>query len=199
MNYLAHLYLSGNNDSIKIGNFIADAVKGKKYKLYPENIQKGILLHRQIDSFTDSNDIVRQSKKRLNKRYGHYKGVIIDILFDHFLAKNWIKYSSTPLLNFTQSFYITLQNNYDMLPSKIQYLVPYLIKDDWLANYATLKGIEKVLIGMNKRTKEIAQMHLAINDLNENYDDFEEDFTVFFEKLCIFSALKLKEINKEFI
>lgn len=198
MNYLAHLYLSGNNDSIKIGNFIADAVKGKKYKLYPENIQKGILLHRQIDSFTDSNDIVKQSKKRLNKRYGHYKGVIIDILFDHFLAKNWVKYSSTPLHNFTQSFYITLQDNYDMLPDRVQYLMPHLVKDDWLFNYATLKGIEKVLIGMNIRTKERVQMHMAINDLKENYNDFENDFTLFFEKLRTFSALKLKEIEKEF-
>ncbi len=199
MNYLAHLYLSGENDSIKIGNFIADSIKGKKYKLYPENIQKGILLHRQIDSFTDNDDIVKQSKKRLNKRYGHYKGVIIDILYDHFLAKNWLKYATTSLHIFTQSFYNTLQNNYDILPDRVQFLMPYLVKDDWLVSYATLEGIEKVLIGMNKRTQEKAQMHLAINDLKENYNDFENDFTLFFEKLRTFSVLKLKEINKEFL
>jgi len=199
MNYLAHLYLSGEDDSIKIGNFIADSIKGKKYKLYTENIQKGILLHRQIDSFTDNDDIVKQSKRRLNKRYGHYKGVIIDILYDHFLAKNWVNYSATPLYIFTQSFYNTLHNNYDILPDRVQYLMPHLVKDDWLVSYATLEGIEKVLIGMNKRTQEKAQMHLAINDLKENYNDFENDFILFFEKLRTFSALKLKEINKFFL
>ena len=77
--------------------------------------------------------------------------------------------------------------------------MPYLVKDDWLVSYATLEGIEKVLIGMNKRTQEKAQMHLAINDLKENYNDFENDFTLFFEKLRTFSVLKLKEINKEFL
>ena len=100
MNYLAHLVLSGDDDFIRIGNFIADSIKGKKYKTYPKNIQKGILLHRQIDLFTDNDDIVKRSKKRLHNRYGHYKGVIIDILYDHFLAKNWVKYSSTPLQNY---------------------------------------------------------------------------------------------------
>ena len=179
MNFLAHIYLSGEDDLIKIGNFIADGIKGKKYKSYPEKIQIGILLHRKIDWFSDNDDFVKKSKRRLDKRYGHYKGVIIDIFYDHYLAKNWKNYSSIPLQEYTHEFYNLLQNNMDALPDRIQFLMKYMIKDDWLTNYANLAGIEKVLIGMNRRTNQVSDMDLAINDLKANYKDFESDLKFF--------------------
>ena len=111
MNYLAHIYLSGENDDVKLGNFIADEIKGKQYEKYPKEIQIGILLHRKIDWFSDNNANVKNSKRRLNSRYGHYKGVIIDILYDHFLAKNWNEYSQIPLHKYVHTFYDLLQNN----------------------------------------------------------------------------------------
>ena len=89
MNFLAHIYLSGNNDLIKIGNFMADGIRGNDYLKFPDDVKKGILLHRQIDTFTDLNPIYRKSKHRLHAKYGHYSGVIMDILYDHYLAKNW--------------------------------------------------------------------------------------------------------------
>ena len=82
MNYLAHIYLSGDNDLVTIGNFMADGVKGKRYKKFSKNIQVGILLHRHIDTFTDAHKTVRQSTKRLHKKYGHYSGIIVDILYE---------------------------------------------------------------------------------------------------------------------
>ena len=198
MNYLAHIALSGDSELIKIGNFIADGVKGKKYELFPEDIQKGILLHRQIDWFTDNDEVVRKSKRRLNVQYGHYKGVIIDILYDHFLAKNWKLYFHTPLQVFTHAFYKILEDNIDVLPERAKYATSYMIKDDWLTNYAKIEGIEKVLIGMNNRTEGRSKMNLAIKDLKDHYNDFDQDFTIFFEKLRTFSAEKLQEINKNF-
>lgn len=192
MNFLAHIFLSGNNDELKIGNFIADAVKGNKYKNYPEGIQKGILLHRQIDSFTDAHPIVRRSKRRLHARYRHYDGVIIDILYDHFLAKNWLDYHREPLSNFAGNFYLLLEKNKALLPEKVKTLMPYMIAQNWLASYATLEGIEKVLQGMNRRTQEKSQMHLAIKDLQDHYLDFENDFTEFFKNLRNFCELTLK-------
>ena len=87
MNYLAHIHLSGDDELVTIGNFIADGIKGKNYKKFPKAIQTGILLHRKIDSFTDTHPIVRTSTSRLHENYGHYSGVIVDILYDHFLAK----------------------------------------------------------------------------------------------------------------
>ena len=97
MNYLAHIYLSGENDMLKIGNFIADSVKGKKYLDYPVSIQQGITLHRNIDEFTDSHPIVHQSVHRLFDKYSHYSTVIVDILYDHFLAANWQDFHETKL------------------------------------------------------------------------------------------------------
>jgi len=198
MNYLAHIALSGDSELIKIGNFIADGVKGKKYELFPEDIQKGILLHRQIDWFTDNNEVVKKSKRRLNMQYGHYKGVIIDILYDHFLAKNWKLYFHTPLQVFTHAFYKILEDNIDVLPERAKYATSYMIKDDWLTNYAKIEGIEKVLIGMNNRTEGRSKMNLAIKDLKDHYNDFDQDFRIFFEKLRTFSAEKLLEIHKKF-
>ena len=197
MNYLAHIYLSGNDDLIKIGNFIADGIKGKKYKAYPKDIQIGILLHRQIDWFSDNDDIVKISKRRLDKRYGHYKGVIIDIFYDHYLAKNWKNYSDVPLEEYTHDFYDILQNNVDILPDRIKYLMNYMINDDWLTNYANLNGIERVLIGMNRRTKELSKMDLAIHDLAANYEEIEKDFELFFKKLMDFTTKTLKELNEK--
>lgn len=197
MNYLAHIYLSGDDDFIKIGNFIADGIKGNKYKTYPERIQLGILLHRKIDWFSDNNDLHKKSKRRLNKRYGHYKGVIIDIFYDHYLAKNWKNYSDTPLKKYTHGFYTILQGNMDILPDRIKYLMKYMINDDWLFNYANLNGIERVLIGMNRRTKEVSKMDLAIHDLKANYIEFEEDFELFFNELSIFSSKTLDELNRK--
>lgn len=187
MNFLAHIYLSNNNDNLTIGNFIADFIRGNKYKHLPLEIQKGILLHRQIDSFTDSHKIVRISKRRLHERYGHYDGIIIDILYDHFLAKNWKNYAAITLENKEQEFLELMQNNSEVLPNKVLYILPYMKAQKWLTAYASIDGIERALISMNKRTKNKSQMHLAIEDLKIHYKEFETDFTDFFKDLRIFS------------
>ena len=190
MNFLAHLYLSKNNKNILIGNFIADAIKGKKHEDYPREIQIGILLHREIDTFTDLHPIVRKSKRRLHKRYNHYNGVIIDILYDHFLAKNWHNYSEIPLAIYAENVYSFLQDNIEIFPTKIQNILPYMIAHNWLVAYASTEGIEKILQGMNKYTKGISKMDLAIEDLTTFYTEFESDFTLFFEELIEFTEQK---------
>ncbi|WP_370103935.1 MULTISPECIES: acyl carrier protein phosphodiesterase [Flavobacteriaceae] len=197
MNYLAHIYLSGNNKMLTIGNFIADGIRGKKYKTYPIEVQKGILLHRQIDTFTDAHPTVRQSTKRLHENYGHYSGIIVDILYDHFLAKNWSKYSDVPLEDYAENFYQILTDNIEILPQRILKMMPHLISGNWLLSYATKEGIAKVLDGMNKRTKNRSQMNLATKELDLFYDEFEAEFTSFFEELIAFSEEKLIQINKE--
>ena len=195
MNYLAHIYLSGNNDLITMGNFIADGIKGKSYTNYPKEVQIGILLHRNIDTFTDAHKIVRQSTKRLHKKYGHYSGIIVDILYDHFLAKNWSNYSEVPLKNYVQHFYNTLEVHYNMLPARIQNMMPYMMTDNWLLSYATIDGISNVLDGMNRRTKNRSGMNEAVNELELFYSEFETEFSTFFDELIIFSNQKLEELK----
>lgn len=187
MNFLAHLYLANENPHGKIGNFIADAIKGNKFENFPVGIQKGIVHHRAIDTFTDNHPIVKKSKRKLDKRYGHYKGVIIDIIYDHFLAKNWNKYSDTPLKEFVQTTYKLLEDNYELLPERTQYLLPYMKEQDWLYNYRTIEGISKILWGMNKRTNGKSQMDLAKTDLITHYLSFEDEFIQFFSELKSYS------------
>jgi len=194
MNFLAHLYLSKENKNILIGNFISDAVKGKKYENYPPEIRAGILLHREIDTFTDSHPTVRKSMHRLHPRYRHFDGIIIDILYDHFLAKNWSTYSEIPLEVYAENVYAFLNENIETFPGELQKLLPSMIKYNWLVNYASLEGIERVLGGMNKRTKGISQMDLAIEDLILHYNEFEKDFTSYFKELETFTYKKTSEL-----
>jgi len=198
MNYLAHIYLSEDHELIRIGNFMADHVKGSKYKAYPTEVQKGILLHRKIDWFTDQNEIARKSKRRLHDRYGLYRGVIIDIFYDHMLAANWADYSAVPLQEYAASFYQSLESHQDLLPDKVKYMTGYMIQNDWLTSYADPEGIRQVLSGMNRRTEGRGKMDRAIEDLLEHYDDFELDFRNFFKKLRTFSSQNLKELDEQF-
>lgn len=197
MNYLAHIYLSGDNDLVTIGNFIADGIKGKSYKKYPRDFQIGILLHRHIDTFTDAHEVVRQSTKRLHEKYGHYSGIIVDILYDHFLAKNWDNYSTKSLKSYVGNFYDSLETHYEILPLRIQKMMPYMITDNWLESYASIEGISRVLDGMNRRTKNRSGMDAAVNELEIFYLEFETEFSLFFKELILFSEEKLIQLNKE--
>ena len=162
---------------------MADSIRGNKYKHLPARIQKGIHLHRAIDTFTDTHPIPRQSSKKLHKRYSHYSRVIVDIFYDHFLAKNWRMYSDIPLGDFVADFYALLQENFNLLPTGVKRMMPYMIADNWLVNYAGIEGIGRVLNGMNRRTDHKSGMNLAIEELMVHYADFEDEFTLFFKEL----------------
>ena len=197
MNFLAHIYLSFNDDEITIGNFIADNIRSKNYSHLPVKVQKGIILHREIDTYTDSHHIPRISSKRLHANYSHYSRVIVDIFYDHFLARNWGQYCDVPLDIYVDRFYDLLENNYEILPDNTRHMMPYMIADNWLLNYAQLDGIARVLNGMNRRTKNKSKMNFAIHDLESHYTDFESEFTNFFEELTIFSKQKYLSLCEE--
>ncbi|WP_439152050.1 ACP phosphodiesterase [Winogradskyella sp.] len=197
MNFLAHIYLSGDNPWVTIGNFMADGVRGNKYKNYSRDVQIGIRLHREIDTFTDAHPVFRQSTKRLHKPYGHYSGVIVDIFYDHFLAKNWNSYSDVPLAIYVDNFYNNLNNHIDILPPRYKTMTPIMIQGNWLLSYATVYGIQLVLNGMNRRTKGISIMNKATKELKEHYQEFEQEFTNFFAELIAFSATKRLELENQ--
>ena len=190
MNFLAHIYLSFNDKEITIGNFIADSIRANKFQHLPIKVQKGIKLHRLIDTYTDTHAIPKISSKRLHANYSHYIRVIVDIYYDHFLAKNWSKYSDIPLDVFVDNFYDLLEDNYEILPDGIKRMMPYMIADNWIFNYSKMDGIARVLNGMNRRTKNKSKMNFAILDLEEHYDEFEKEFTEFFEELISYSKHK---------
>lgn len=194
MNFLAHIYLSGDDDELKIGNFIADSVKGKKFSQFPDQVQKGITLHRKIDSYTDSHPIVRKSVLRLFPKYGHYSSVIVDILYDHFLAAYWNEFSSTPLEIYVADFYKLLETNYEILPKRVQDFLPYMFRDNWLLSYASIPGIGRILYQMNHRTKNRSKMNFAVIELEKYYSDFEKEFRTFFEELELFTKNEMRTL-----
>jgi len=183
MNYLAHLYLSGNNHEIMIGNFIADHVKGKQIELYDEEVVKGIRLHRLIDEFTDSHEIVSLSKNRIREEFKKYTPVIIDVFYDHFLAINWHKYHHENLDVFANRFYELMNKNGHRLPERTNQMLQYMIPQNWLMNYKTIEGINKTLTGMSRRTKFESRMEFAAAHLDLHYAAFKKEFEAYFEEL----------------
>lgn len=183
MNFLSHLYLSGDAEGLLIGNFIADSVKGSDYKNFSEEIQKGILLHRQIDSYTDAHPIVELSKQRLREKYKKYASVIVDVYYDHYLAANWEQFSNEPLFDYAQRIYSLVQKNQAILPLKSAHFTQYMVQYNILHAYAQLDGIERVLQGMAGRARFESNMQHAIHDLKEHYHLFEDEFNRFFPEL----------------
>jgi acyl carrier protein phosphodiesterase len=177
---------------------MADAVKGKHYEQYPVGIQIGIKLHRYIDTYTDAHEIYRKSKHRLHEKFGHYSGVIMDIIYDHFLAKNWSLFSYIALEKYADDFYDLLQSNYDILAPKTQNQLPYMIKTNWLVCYKSLEGLELILFQMDYRTKNRVNMPAAIKEVKEFYEEMEQEFLAFFTALQHQTKLELDTLRNEF-
>lgn len=186
MNYLAHLFLSGSNNDILIGNFIGDAVKGNAYLKYPEPISFGVKMHRAIDSYTDQHEIVLEGKKRLYSNHHKYSGIIVDLFYDYFLCKNWSTYSNQSLKKFISSKYDVLNRNYGLMPHLSQLIFRKMVDDDWLNSYQSVTGISKALNGLSHRTKFKNNMQNAGSDLLQYEELFEKEFNRFFPKLIDF-------------
>jgi acyl carrier protein phosphodiesterase len=187
MNFLAHLYLSGNNDKIMVGNFMGDFVKGRSaLEQFEPEIIRGIELHRAIDEFTDSHAVVSASKDRLRPKYRHYSGVIVDVFYDHFLARNWSDYHDELLPDFADRAYGIIQSFDAILPNEVKFMMPYMIKGNWLVNYAQTEGIHRALSGMARRTPYESKMDEAVEDLEQHYDEFKAEFKNFFPQLKSF-------------
>jgi acyl carrier protein phosphodiesterase len=184
MNFLAHLYLSGNQPQHMIGNFIGDFVRGRNLvEQFGEGIAQGIELHRAIDEFTDKHPVVKQSKNRLRPNYRHYSPVIVDVFYDHFLANLWANYHNVPLDVYAQNAYRLIEKYWEIIPLQLKNIMPYMVKDNWLVNYGSLAGIHQALTGLSRRATHVSNMEKASHDLQLHYTDFKAEFEVFFPLL----------------
>jgi acyl carrier protein phosphodiesterase len=183
MNYLAHIFLSGIEDEIVIGNFIGDYVKGKDYNNYPAIIRKGIMLHRRIDSYTDGHKIVHQSMSYFAPRYRKYAGIIIDILYDHFLVVDWDKFSPQPLDDFKANLFDILKRYHSVLPERVQFFIPSFIKNDWIDTYSTVDGILSVFYFMSMRTSLPNESEYAREILRKYYVQLQSEFLTYFPEI----------------
>lgn len=195
MNFLAHAHLSGKNENVLFGNFIADAVKGKDFRAYPKEIQTGIRLHRHIDSYTDSHPVFKTTLDRIRSEFGKYSGVAVDIYYDHFLAKSWRSYHPTDLKSFADHVYTVLQKNYTLLPERTKRLLPFLITQNWLYGYSNFNDLNLVFYGMDRRTGYRSKMSKAVEVLKKNYGEINHDFAEFYPQLIAYSADQLSRLN----
>jgi acyl carrier protein phosphodiesterase len=195
MNFLAHLYLSGDDRDIILGNLIADSVKGKDLSHFKPKVQSGIKLHRMIDDFTDNHQIVIKSKRRIREKYHKYSGVVVDMFYDHFLAANWEKYSDKDFYETTVKAYEILLTNFLMLPPRIKRILPFMLASNWLYSYKDLTMMERYFSGMSRRTKFYSGMEGAVDDLRAHYVFFQEDFESFFPDLITFVEKSFKNLN----
>jgi len=196
VNYLAHLYLSGNSETLMLGNFVADSVKGGQMKGFSEAVQKGILLHRSIDTYTDQHAVVEESKKRMRQTHGKYAGVIVDIFFDHYLAVRWLDYHKEPLFDYSAWVYQVLKNHHATMPLRAQQFYGYMVSRNILYAYREVAGIDQVLRGMAHRARFVSGMENASEMLLKHYDAFEAEFHAFFPDLEAHVQAKIHSLNE---
>jgi acyl carrier protein phosphodiesterase len=187
MNFLAHLYLSGDDDKLITGNFIGDYVKGNKFLKYPGKIREGIILHRHIDSFSDGHFHFREVKKLFRPEFGLYSGVVTDLVLDHFLASRWSNYSHLTLRQFARKIHTALLSNFFYLPPRVQGFLPVLIKNRRLESYARKEGICQSLEIMSRYTSLPEKSKLAIEIMQSNFDLIDMHFTSFMPELISFA------------
>lgn len=186
MNYLAHSFLSYQNTDLIIGNFIADSIQGNRFEGLTTNIIKGITLHRKIDVFTDTHPIFLTSKYRFRKDFDKYSGVLTDIFYDHFLAKNFSLYSNLSLQQYADNIYDLIKNNHNYLPEPAKRFYNYMTERNVLFHYSSIGGIETVLTHLSHRIRNRFELQLALPILQNDYAEIEQEFFIFFDDLMAF-------------
>ena len=185
MNYLAHILLSGADPELRIGNLLGDFVTPAQAAALPPTMLRGVHMHRFIDRYADSHTCVQLSKSRISPLRRRYAGILVDIFYDHFLAARWPTYGSGPLRDFTQHFYQQLEQHYPWLPPRLQTLLPIWRREDWLAGYAEVSGIDQVLQAFSRhRVQRENPLADAVCELRDNYATLEADFQMFWPQLA---------------
>ncbi|MCK5846514.1 MAG: DUF479 domain-containing protein [Bacteroidales bacterium] len=194
MNFLAHLKLSGDHEYIMLGNFIADHIRGNKISHLPQEVIDGIMLHRKIDFYTDHHPEFMKTRARLHKKYHKYAGVIADVYYDHFLAKNWNDYSEYHLSSFTTYSYGILLRHYSLLPSQTKKILPFFIMQNWLTSYKKFEGLRRSFQYLAKRANFKSNMEFAVEDLIDDYELYEAEFRAFFPDVATYCQNELDKL-----
>jgi acyl carrier protein phosphodiesterase len=187
VNYLAHAYFSNGNEGLLLGNFIADHLRGNHFEHFSKDIQKGIYLHRKIDQFTDEHPAFKQSKRIFYNGFERYSGVLVDIYFDHLLARDFSRYAKISLKEFTAKVYSVYQNNKTILPEHSSKFLSYVMTNNIYVAYSKIEGIEKVLFHLSHRIKHGVMLNTSIPLFLSHEREMQDHFEIF-----------MKDAQKEF-
>ncbi len=190
MNYLAHAFLAGPQPASRLGGLLGDFVKGPIESIarhYPHAVVSGIALHRRIDSYADRHPAFRRSRQRVSVLRRRFSGVMVDLFYDHFLARHWSVYCAQPLEAFTAEFYALLTGNQTLLPPRLAQALPGMRRDDWLASYRSIDAIGTALDRMSRyRLRRANPLAGAAEELQTGYTGYEADFRIFFADTVAF-------------
>ncbi len=182
MNYLAHAFLSGNNEDLLLGNFIADHLRGGELRNYQPGVAAGIILHRKIDSFTDQHPLFRASKRLFYNGFEKHSGILVDIYFDHLLARDFPKYSLTALDEFSHRVYKVYRAQQTIIPVSSQRFLDYITNNGIYQSYASETGISTVLQHLSQRIRHGVHLHYSLDLFQKHEKQLAEYFSAFFEE-----------------
>lgn len=198
MNYLAHIFLSGTDRRLQVGNFVGDFVKGRRHEAYPGKIQQGILLHRDIDSFTDAHPVFMDTVQMLRPVFDRYSGIMTDMYFDYFLASDFEKYSKGVSLScFAMDFYFSALLNYPWLPRRVKSFIFHFVGANRLAKYASFEGLHDSLSIMSRVKSDAIKPDLSIAFLKENEEALRHNFHLFMPEVIAYVAQRRNEGLKQ--
>jgi len=179
LNYLFHLFLSDHSPEGLLGSLMGDFIKGRLDDTYPTGVRRGIELHRRIDSFAHSNATVRRSMQRMDPSYRHYRGILVDVFYDHFLARNWARHADMPLAAFARHVYLALESHHRLLPPGLQRIAPRMIAHNWLESYRDIDRVDIVLSRLATRLSRPNPLARGNAELRRHYQSLENDFNQF--------------------
>ncbi|TPG80465.1 ACP phosphodiesterase [Pseudomonas arsenicoxydans] len=186
MNYLAHLHLGGQRPGQWLGSLYGDFVKGQLQGQFAPEIEAAIQLHRSIDVFTDRHPLVDISLSRFSTTRRRYAGIVLDVFFDHCLARDWTLYADRPLELFTSDVYRVLAAE-PQLPERLARIAPHMVANDWLGSYQEFEVLEQVLRGISRRLTRPEELAGAMQELRMLYEPLSEDFRLFYPQLQTFA------------
>lgn len=187
MNFLAHAYLAGSSDHAILGSLMGDFVKGPLGGRYGPEITHALALHRRIDAYTDAHHLVRESRHRVSSARRRFAGILVDLFYDHFLARHWNEYTDVPLRRFTARIYSVLREHQALLPERLRNIAPGMAAADWLASYRHIEAISLALDRMGGRLKRGNALLGSAEELLVHYEAFEADFHAFFPDVVRFA------------
>lgn len=189
MNYLAHIFLSGDDPQVLIGNILEDFTKGRvehpRNNKYGNRIKKGLKLHRLIDTFIDTNDLVKEAKAFFYPSFSKYSSAVMDIIFDYFLIKNWSRYSGENFVAFRFEVYEKFEKNWHLVPDAMRPLVGSMIKHDWLKEYENYDSLTYVMGRFSAKAKSGYDFRKAVKIMKQNEEKIDKIFNSFFPLIII--------------
>ncbi|MCH9674988.1 MAG: ACP phosphodiesterase [Gammaproteobacteria bacterium] len=198
MNFLAHAALGRHSESLLVGGFLGEFLRGRIGRLEPAELRAGIWLHRRVDSYTDAHARTLRSRRRFDAPRRRVAGIAVDIIYDHFLAKHWSRFAEPPLGEFAQEAYAMLQRRASHFPPRARRVLGLLVDENWFEAYADRLSLERTLVRVSTRAEWLAPLALTVVDLEREYDELEGDFLAFYPDLDAFTVTLLAQCPATF-